>query len=182
MKKLLFLFLAFILFYGCALKVTKMNPKPNISINETKMKIMLEIDASIKDTFEIPAKGGISKIKVVGWRESLKSGFNNGFGEYYSIVENKSEADLILEIKKADIEFSATSYIATSNTSSKINSVKALITYKAKLVNKTGETIGQSANTSVSKNPINNSRYCTDAVSSAVESMYELIAKDVFEK
>ena len=200
MKKGILLLTAILLisfpFYGqtvylSAMKVTELNPKPNIAINNHKEKIFLLIDENnIQDDFVAPAQNGTPKTKISKWHTSLIKGFNNGFGEFFTIVDDPSQADFILKLSKMDMEWMAASYKTvvsgggglSNQSSTSPNSFRAQITFKAQLINNhDGEIMKQCAATAVAKKVATRSKEVNPATASALESVYEIIAKDLFE-
>ena len=178
MKKILIVISTMIILQGCSLKVIQMDPTPNININESDKSIALVLNERIKEKFEISENRGIKKAEVEGWRKSLRAGFNNAFSDYYSINEDANNADLVLILKRADIEFSPTS-VATNVG---VTSLETHITFNSQLKNNKGKVIERLAKTANSKGSITDPSHVTDNVETAVESMYELIAEDMFEQ
>ena len=154
-----------------------MDPMPNISIEESNKSIALILNDRIEDIYSIPENGGIRQVDVVGWRKSLRAGFENAFGDYYKVQENVSDADLVLTLKRVKLEFSP-----TSTTGATVSSIETHITFNSQLKSNDGNTVGRLAKTATSKGSITKSTQATDNVESAVESMYELISEDMFDK
>ena len=94
---------------GCTLKISPVDPKPNVSLPTVNKTLALALDTSIQDTFTIPSGNGIRGAEVTGWTQSLKAGFKNAFSDSFKVVDDKSVADLILTIKRADITLAPTS-------------------------------------------------------------------------
>lgn len=162
---------------GCGpLQVNLMNPNPNLDLKESKQKIILLINDGILNEFQIPQKNGVRTTDVTEWHSSLKKGFENGFKDYYTIVENKEDADLILTLTRADLEFVP----AAVSGSYGVVAINAQIDFKAILKNKNNEVLNSDAGTSVSKNSTNQPSQATSVVESSVESMYEILAKEIF--
>jgi len=178
MRSLLVILSVILFLQGCSLKVMQMDPKPNISINESDKSIALVLNDRIEDMYVIPENRGIKKADVEGWRNSLRAGFENAFGDYYEVKKDENEADLILILKRAEIEFSPTSV----STNVGVTSLETHLTFNAQLKGGDGKTVGRLAKTANSKGSITDPDHVTDNVESAIESMYELIAEDMFEK
>jgi len=181
MKNTLLLTLSLALLVGCMsmnvkVKVKETNPRPNISIDssDTNTSLSLSIDDAIKDSFEVSvskAQVGLvssdTKMTVEGWRKSLEAGFQNGFKGFFKI--EKSGSDLIINITRADLSYPPT------------------ITYSASLVRKTGEVVKSTAGTA---SPVRSGGMQGSAgevemspmAESAIEVMYEKIARDLFPK
>jgi len=177
MKKNLIIFLLVpFLLQGC-LSVKLMNPRPNLNLAETKQTIALIIDEGVKDIFTIPAQNGVRKASVTDWRTSLKNGFESGFGNFYTIIDDDTKSDLVLKITRTDVAFAP----AAVGYNGVVAAIRAQITFNATLYNKNGEVIGRSSGTSVSKSAVGGISQLTSCVASATESMYELIGEKCFQ-
>jgi hypothetical protein len=169
-----------ILFYGCSMTIKVLNPTPNVNIPETKSKIYLSFDGKVADHMEPVTINGRIWCHILDWHKTLQNAFNNSIGEYTKVTENKEDADYVLEIKKTEIDYETVSYVSNGiyTTSS---SYVIHLTYNASLYNKAGEKIATSTHTTFSKkNFMSGTINFTNGVQSAIESMFELIAKDIF--
>jgi hypothetical protein len=193
MKKILFLIATILVTipscFAFTLKVTALNPKPNLALKNSKEKIYFLIDKNVEDNYVVPKQSGITKTNVSEWHTSLINGFKNGFSDFFTIVNDLSEADFILKISKADFEWtpaatrtnvSGSSGYVSSTTS--VSSIRAQVTFKAQLVNKNGDIVKQCANTVIAKKVASGFKDVNPTVASALESMYEYIGNDFFEK
>lgn len=180
MKRMLILSAIVSLFFqSCALQVNLLNPKPNLYLNEEKEKLALVIHDDIKDVFVVPKNNGVKQFNVTEWHNSLKQGFVNGFKDYYTIVDDKADAGLILELSRTDFEFVPVSVGAYWGVQSTFT-LNAQITFKAKLTANNGEVINKNAATAVSKSAGGDRAQFTKVAESAIESMYEIIGKELF--
>jgi len=167
MKKFLSLLLFFWVFCGCAsmfipnFEVTKFDPNPNIvlPVNDNKKSLSLNIDESIKDAFV--SDGGNFTASVTGFRESLETGFRNGFKDYFRIEPSKSTSDFTINLTKVEC-------ISTSK--------MLQIAFKATLTKKNGETVKASAG----RVEASGGKDVTAVAKRAFELMYEQIAIDLF--
>jgi hypothetical protein len=166
---------------SCALQVNLLNPKPNLYLNEEKEKLALVLADDIKDIFVVPKNNGVKQFNVTEWHNSLKQGFVNGFRDYYTIVDDKADAGLILELTRADFEFVPADVGAYWGVRSTF-ALNAQITFKAKLTAKNGEVINKNAGTAFSKSAGGDRAQFTKAAESSIESMYEIIGKELFIK
>ena len=191
MKKLsLLIAILLVTFPSCfALKITVLNPKPNLALKNSKEKIFFQIDNKIEDNYVIPSRNGIARTKVSDWHTSLINGFRNGFSDFFTIVDDPAEADLILKLSKTDLEWTpvatktnvtGTGSAITSTTT--VSTIRSQITFRAQLVNKDGEIVKQCANTVIAKNVASRTKDFNLNVESALESMYEYVGNDFFEK
>jgi hypothetical protein len=159
---------------GCTLKVAQGNPRPNIDLPETKAGMKLVMDDTVQDSFEVPSRGGINKGEVEQWRETLKRGFQNGFGGAFKTDAESPE--LTLQLMEVALEFAPTA--VTQNGAAA--AAEAQIRYKARLVDAQGNVVRRSTGTVASKRSITRADEVTLISESAVESMYEKIAEDFF--
>jgi hypothetical protein len=169
----------------CALKITALNPKPNLALKSSNEKIFILIDKNVEDSYMIPKQGGIKKTNVTDWHTSLINGFKNGFSDFFIIVDDASEADLILKLSKAEIEWAPAgtrTVVSGGSSSTVVSHVRSQVTFNAQLVNKNGDILKQCANTVVSKKVAFKRKDINPNAASALESMYEYIANDFFEK
>jgi len=181
--KILFLGL-FILLLGCSLKVNQINPKPNLFIKKSSKTIAIVFDTSIKNNFTIPPQNGIEKIKVKKWKDSLTRGFKNGFSIFYKIVDDPTKSDLILLLKGTDIFFEPDPNEYNSDLffeNDLVLSIIPKIKFSAVLLNKQRKPLKTINETAIAKNPITGEFQTSKGVKSAVESMYEKIAKKLFQ-
>jgi len=200
MKKFVACSLAFglMFFCGCAsylnkalagppFTISKADPNPNVNIssNDRKKTMLLDIDPAITSKSELPMlytySNGKVQVFVEDWRESLKSGFTSGFKDFFKIETSKSSSDLVFTLSKAEFEILPKAVAAAGYTVT----AAGQITYKATLAKKTGEIIKRSAGVAESKKFKTfsgmNDTWDPKVTASAIESMYEQIAKDFFQ-
>lgn len=172
MLKLILPAIATLVFSGCAsLDVDSFEPKPNIDVEGEKLPTELKIADSVKDTYQVSARAGVPSFKVLGWRQSLSKGFENGFAGPAS----NSLKPTILQLLRADLEFAA---VGTSKDG--ITGYNALVTFDARLLDGSGKILKRSTGTVKSKIVMVRVHQQDDCARSATESMYEKIAKDFF--
>jgi len=174
--KILFLLVGFIIIHGCALQVGLMNPKPNINLSKTNQSLYLALGNDIRDSFTIPEYSTVRNSKVVEWHASLKNGFKNGFGEFYTISDKRQNSDLILKLLKADVKFIPTTVSGYSNTTI----LKVQIKFKTVLLNSKNEELSKITETAIAQKTINVKGQEDEAVENAIEIMYQIIANKLF--
>lgn len=173
--------------YLTTFKVTGVNPQPNLALKASKQKLCIVFDDRVQDEFDIEKSTVAPKTSVSEWQTSLKKGFVNGFGEFFTIVEEQADADLILKVVKADPEWEVASYntvvsgSAGNVSSSTSKTLRSKITFRASLLDKDGESINQCANTAISKKAAGKKKEINPNFASAIESMYEVIGQELFE-
>ena len=183
-----------ILGLGCGtlqpLIIPQIDSRPNVSMkfSEKKKSISIVMSDEIRNEFEVSHKffwGGRDRLwKMTCYRDSLQTGFQNAFRDFFKIVPQGSSSDLIVEIVRADFKFVPDVVDATGN----VVLVRPTIEYRAVLKKKNGEPVRMSAATALSKVP---SEFNFESggivmtidpasVKSVIESMYEVMAKDLF--
>ncbi len=160
---------------GCSYKINTLNPKPNINIDENQNAISILFSDKVIDSYSFPSKNGIGGATVEGWHQTLTNGFNNGFSDSFQI-ENENP-DLTLKITRAEIEFSPTAVTHAGQ----VATFNAHIVFKASLYNQSEKKIiNRTSGTAVSKLSTSGitgtAKDLNNSISSAVESMYEIIA------
>jgi hypothetical protein len=159
---------------GCALETGNGNPRPNIALNQAATRtISMRVAPEVQREFSIPERDGLPSADIHEWRDTLYTGFCNGFHEYFKVIPGNEKSDLVLKISRTDVVLAY--WVAGGG-------VRTQITYKALLLDENGQTLGVSANTVTSKTAFHTVESATDSVTSAVESMYESIARDLFMK
>ncbi|MBI5559402.1 MAG: hypothetical protein HY885_17395 [Deltaproteobacteria bacterium] len=167
--------------------MAEINPIPNVDINPIKERIFFEIEESVQDTFwEYHSE--LKPLEISNWRASLRNGFNSAFKEF-NIVNTKDEAQLIFRIYDATPARTLASlsqseqqlYPFRVSETVKTVVVSSQLTYKVRLLNVQGEILKRSNGTANSKKS-GTTKYENDQIiASAIESMYESIAKDFFQ-
>jgi hypothetical protein len=184
MKKTFLVFVCLLLLSACGgmryIYTGELNPTPNIDIEPIKERIFLEFDESIKDTFW-EYHSDLKPLEVSSWLASLQNGFNNAFKEF-NIVHSKNQAQLIL--KMYDANPTRTILTVSQSDVKFLNTVLVgcQITYKVRLLNARGEILKRASGTANAKRS-GTLKYENDQImASAIESMYETIAKDFFQE
>lgn len=171
-------FLGVLLSLGCitapVIQVAKSSPKPNIDLPERNLSLGLTLDEQVKDTFKMPPASGIPETEVTQWRATLEKGFHNGLGTAFRTKEEKSQ--LMLQLVEATLEFVPSAV----NGYGQAAATEAHIRYKARLVDAGGNVVRRSTGTVASKRSTGDRDEFTLVAKSAVETMYERIASDLF--
>lgn len=179
MKKSLLIGLSFMILtnivLGQSLKVTTLNPRPNINIDTSNQTIAISFGTQIIDEFRIDSGRGLKKADVVGWLQSLKNGFNNAFGDSYKVVDDKSTADIVLTILRAEPVIAFGNYDRQFAEGATLSSVITQISYAANLEFKDSKLIQRTSGTVNSKKSILRPKEANAVFEDALESMYEAI-------
>ncbi len=110
----------------------------------------------------------------------MENGFNNAFDEF-NIAKSKKDARLTVYIKKADPVHEVTKAAVNQYGDMISAAVIVQITYQARLLDRNGNVLRRSSNTVTSKRASMRANEIPSLVGSAIESMYEVIAKDFFD-
>ena len=161
---------------GCALSIEATNPRPNIAIAPQPKTLKLAFGTAVFDKFEVPNENGIMGGHVEGWRATLSNGFQNGFADAFRVVPGPAEADLVLTIQDAELQFVP----AAVNGMGNVVAATAQLRYKAMLSSRDGAAPRLVAGTAESKQATADRSEATRLAKSAVETMYEQIAAKLF--
>jgi hypothetical protein len=165
------------------LKVHEAQPRPTVSLCETSVlpvcpPLALVVAPSIPDSYEKPPKHPIYAIRVEHWHATLEAAHRNTFAPYFRVTGPRDPLGLAIELLEVDFELVPTATFLAS----KVTGVRTQLRYKARLVDGRGEVLATSAASVSSKESIDDPERTTDNVASALESMYEQIARDLFPK
>lgn len=171
-------FLGVLLSLGCitapVAHIAKSNPKPNIDLPERNLALSLVLDEEVKDAFKVPPRSGIPETDVTAWRATLEKGFHNGLGSAFRTKEQKAE--LTLQLVEVQLEFVPSAV----NGYGQAAAAEAHVRYKARLVDAAGNVVRRSSGTVPSKRSTGHHTEFTLVAKSAVETMYERIASELF--
>lgn len=157
---------------GCVIVVQEASPRPNVDVDPVAEPLVLVMDPSIKDRYDVPAQAAIAAVEVSSWRKTLQAGYDA------SLASASGSGSGVLEVRlmRADLSFSSAAVTAEGTAVA----ARAHVTYQARLVDASGQTIRKSIGTAVAKTAVTSKYEATANAASAVESMYELIAADFF--
>ena len=127
------------------------------------------------DAFDIPTQNGINGGHVEGWRATLRNGYLYGFKDAFKLAAD-APADVTIVIDDAELEF-----VPTGVAGSAVMAGTAQVRYKAKLVDKNGATLRLAAGTAAAKKSSTSRGEVTVLAASAIETMYEQLAQELFQ-
>jgi hypothetical protein len=159
---------------ACAVPVHALNPKPNVDLDRSDRSLGLQLDPAVHDQFVVHAEDGYKPMTVEHWHETLMNGFANGYGEAFTLAKGPSQG-LVLEIAEAEPEMTR----AAVNADSSAAATAVQIHFKARL-RSANAVVCRSHGTVSSKKAVGMAWEIPNAVSSAIETMYEAIARDCF--
>jgi hypothetical protein len=178
---------------GCTLSVTASQPRPNIALSARTEKLSLQLKDNVRDKYQVPAQQGIKSINVNDWHVSLRSGFDAAFrgafqGSGDPLVLTIERADLVLTPSAVGVQSMRTrrvsrrSRVQRTTVQTGVTAVRAQITFRARLLDKNGKVLGTSASTAESKGSttVASEEEMTRLSGDAIETMYEMIAADLF--
>jgi hypothetical protein len=171
----LLLFAAALTAAACATpKVEAGNPRPNVDLPRSARTLRLQLEPEVRDAFSTELSG--VAIPVSGWRSTLETGFRNAFSGAFTL--SAKPADLTVLVAEAELSFNATSFARNGRPIS----AEAQVRYKARLLDPQGGVVRRSAATVASKKSASAPDEATPVAAGAVESMYENIARELFEE
>lgn len=165
---------------GCTIPIKYVQPKPNIDLAQGNYKLELDISKKIKSTFETKSKNGVKGASVEFFRESLKAGFESGLSEFF---QGKSKRVLLLRMVElafipASMVTSVSGTDGNTYSSTSVGSIYVVIQYQARVFDgKTKKVIARISGRAQSKSSAVSNDDANEAVKTAIEVMYEQIAK-----
>lgn len=161
---------------GCSntVSVIKGSPRPNINMAGSQQTLALQLGPAVQDSWTQPGTNTMAGFKVVDWKATLGQGFKAGFSSSFPVVEGPAELALVLE--EAELTFVPAAVAADGNTAA----VRAQVRYKANLVDAAGAVLKRTAGTVESKRSTSARGESTAVAASAVESMFEALAKELW--
>jgi hypothetical protein len=162
-----------------AVKIRLLDPHPMVDIQGSNSSISLQIDPSIPDSFVIPQQNGITAVPVVQWHQSLKNGFRNGPGKFFTPTDAIGDKNIVLASLALD-------YVTTAVYTSGVNVVGAAagvarIRYMARLTDKSGKVLGRCQGEVFSTNAWTTAGGSSSTCTEALEAMYVDITKKLLE-
>ena len=160
---------------GCTVVATNPDPRPNVFLNRDSRTLRLAglegIPQQMTIGFGLPLgiSGIIGEVRVLGWREAIRKGFNAAFGRAFRVVES-SPAELVLEL----VEVIPT--IVVENREDPTDSTVE-VRFKARLTERGGASRPIAGTVSSRRSLLYGA---TAVVSSALEVMYETLASELF--
>jgi hypothetical protein len=154
------------------LAVGPASPRPNIAVAPDKAPSALVLAPEIATDFEIKATGSVNAVPVRDWRHTLEAGYKNAF--------TTPSTGRTLELVSAELAFSPAAVSSHGATMG----VVATIRFKARLVDASGKMLGELAGTAAAPEAdvSPNEEGMTDNASKAVESLFEMITRDLLAK
>lgn len=162
-----------IVFSSCANQVGQLKPEPKPGIGLSYEVLEFQMGDDVKQDFNVAATQDIPEIKVSDYRKSFINGFLRAYKDHFKGNGDKKPKYAIF-LDQADLSFHK----------SKLNtSVIAVIKYKARLVSKkSGKTVLSSNRKVRSKERVDDIGKASDAVKTAMESLFEKVGQDFFKK
>lgn len=157
---------------GCTEIITQGDPRPNIALQQQMKTLKLSIGSTVPDSFMIPG----SNFAVQGWHGTLRKGFRNGFMGAYALVQGDGGVDQLLTLDLAELGTAAC--VETNLVACVLVRYQATLTDSAGATRRTaGSAESRYRSRDGSSQPVDIARANVD---SAIETMYERIAKELF--
>jgi len=179
MRNILLLAITTSLSIGCAgIKIGPLDPKPKVKIENQDARLALSIGAGVPDRFKIEPQGGVRKVRVKGWHETLTRAFENGFAKAYTITPAEEEHDLMLVFVRADLRFLPSPGIVAEGPTP----AKAELIYLVRVLDGDGGLVAAAAGEVTSKKTWTDPGQEIDVTMQVVKSMYKDIAFELVTK
>jgi hypothetical protein len=161
---------------GCMLEVAKLDPRPNVAFVQPSPKsLVLRMTPDIAGDVSVHDKEtNLDLLEVHQWRDTLAGGFTNAFVGQFKALHAGETADLVLEIRRAEIA------IAPTAAGNRRSTFAVQLTYQARLLDGTGAVVKVAAATVASKRSTDERAEVPDLVKSAVETMFEDLSTKLF--
>ena len=155
-------------------RVGEITARPNVALKKSSQSIGLKLSDGVKDAWVSPRENGVGPLEVTAWTTSLSAAFATAFADAFTI--KNGDSDLVLDIQDAELKLvpgavDANGYVVSG---------AAQVRFKAQLLDRTGKQVAVTAGTSKSKTTCSAMDCAPSVAISAVESMYEAIAQDLF--
>lgn len=161
---------------GCMVEVAKLDPRPNVVFAQPSPKsLVLRLTPDIATDLSVHDKEtNLDLLDVHEWRDTLAGGFTNAFAGQFKALHAGEAADLVLEIRRAEIALAPTAIGQHRST------FAVQLTYQARLLDGTGAVVKVAAATVASKRSTDERADVPDLVKSAVETMFEDLSTKLF--
>lgn len=168
-----FLILACTACFKSTLRVPAVEARPNVNLAKHDERLSLRIGPKVQDAYTLPRDNGIGPTQVSEWKASLRTGFKNAFSDSF-VIADMEDGSSVLEIQEAELEIvpaavAANGYVAAG---------RAQIRFKAQL-RRGGKSVPLSG-MAESKKAVTRMDGAPSAAKSAIETMYEGIADQLF--
>ena len=159
------------------LEVAKLDPRPNVVFAQPSPKsLVLRLAPDVAKDFGIHDKETDTDVlEVHEWRDTLAGGFTNAFAGQFKSLPAGATADLVLEIRRAEVAIATTAVGGRSR-----NAIAVQVTYQARLLDGAGAVVKVAAATVASKHSTDERAEVPDLVKSAVETMFEDLSAKLF--
>lgn len=179
MRNITLLALVSALSFGCAAaRLGPLDPRPKVKVEKQEARLALSIGEEVPDRFSPPIQGGVRKVRVKGWHETLTRAFENGLGRVYAVQPPGAEHDLELVIVFTDLQLVPTPGVATEGQTP----ARAKLTYRARVVDAAGKALALSGGEQNSAGTWSVAGELEVITAEVVAAMYEDIAFDLVTK
>lgn len=164
---------------GCAaVKLGPLDSKFKVKADKQETRLSLALGAEVPDKFTIPAQGGVRKVRVKGWHETLTRAFENGLAKTFEVTPPEEEHDLQLVIVQAELQFLPSPGLATDGNAA----AKAKLIYQARILSAEGDVLAVSAGEPTSKGTWTEPGEQVDVTKEVIKTMYKDIVYDILTK
>lgn len=174
-RNILPVFLMLIASAGCAFEVGQLNPSPNIAMTPRKQSLHFQIAPEVKDRFQVELAS--SSVEVTRWRMSLYAGYYNGLKDLFHLIKTPHQANYVIKVTKADLSFAPAAMGEGG-----VAAFWAHVVFRASLMDSSGNVVRVSAGTAQAKSAFISKDKAHQGIRSALETMYEMMARQLFSR
>jgi hypothetical protein len=192
--------------WSCAstVSIDSLHPRPDIRLPRQERSLCLLLDPSIRAQHRIAPANGVPEVVIERWRQALEQAFVHGMGTSFTL--GRPDPELCMRLTVVNLSFAAEPeasaamvmadarkgelpiHLAHGGPSSPrlVRARKrpsyARIDYAAELLDGQGKVLRQVTGTVVEHHPVDETRASiAHAIESAIQSMYEMLSKQLFE-
>jgi hypothetical protein len=162
-----------VLLLGCAIQVGHGYPKPNVDLSPREVRLGISFAPEVADELTVTTQG-LRPIQIREWHGTLMQGFLGAFDESFELVDKKPHYRLVFVSTSIEAAPTAVSMYAGAV------AITALVRYKVRLVAADGRVLARLAGTADAKRSSVSPDDVGPMIDTAVETMYEQIAKEIF--
>jgi hypothetical protein len=192
--------------WSCAstVSIDSLHPRPNIRLPRQERSLCLLLDPSIPEQHRIAPANGVPEVAIERWRHALEQAFVQGLGSSFTL--ERTNPDLCMRLAMVSLTFTAepeaSAAIVMAETrkgelpillahggpsSPRVVRARkkpgyARIDYVAELLEGgQGKVLRHVTGTVIAPHPVDETRESiTHAIESAIQSMYEMLSKQLF--
>lgn len=192
--------------WACAstVSIDSLHPRPDIRLPRQERSLCLLLDPSIRAQHRIAPANGVPEVVIERWRHALEQAFVHGMGTSFTL--GRADPELCMRLTVVNLTFAAEPEASAAMVMADVRKGElpillahggpssprvvrarkkpgyARIDYAAELFDGQGKILRQVTGTVVAHHPVDETRASiAHAIESAIQSMYEMLSKQLFE-